>query len=456
MNFFGYYRRSSSFRLLTFVAILTSLLLNACGSASTPVQNTTTPTIPSPPSATARLIALKPSLTPRPTRTLKPSLTVEPSSTAIPDARTITEIQPDFTTDTPEAPNGNEIVDGEPTFTPGIDGEPVDIAEPTDEIVGSDTRTPTPLSTAPGLRRDKPSPYGQEASVPNWTVQVLEMKRGSDARTVLEEANSTTLTPPSNFEYLLLKLKVKCNYADKDQHSISASDFKVTGDRLIAYNPQDVTVPDPALDNVLQVGEETQGWAAFVVGKNEHNLILAVDEIANDSPDRIRYIAIEGGASISMPDNLADIQATDIGTMPSQPAPRSVKVITNEWEVSILDVIKGKTALDMVMANAYNLPPDNGMTYIVVKVYVRYRGTVDRPVGIDNYYFTTTDSSGILYDFTTVFSPAPAIDAALFPGADYSGYVVVQSSVSSRNLTLVFQAVDDVTGESLRYISLDY
>jgi hypothetical protein len=282
------------------------------------------------------------------------------------------------------------------------------------------------------------------------------MKRGSDARTALEEANTTTLTPPSNFEYLLVKIKVKCNYTDKDQHSISASDFKLTGDRLIAYNPMDVTVPDPALDNVLQAGEEAQGWASFLVGKNEHNLILAVDEIANDSPDRIRYIALESGASISMPANLANIQATDVGTMQSQPAPRSVMVVTDEWEVSVLDVIKGKSAIDMVMANAYNLPPDDGMTYIVVKVYVRYRGTVDRPVGVDNYYFTATDNSGTLYDFTTVFSPAPAMDVTLFPGADYAGYVVVQSSVSSSNVTLVFQAVDDTTGESLRYISLDY
>ena len=445
-----------SFRLLTLVAILASLLLNACGSASTPVQNTTTPSIPPPPSATARLVPLKPSLTPRPTRTVKASLTVEPSSTAIPPTRAVTEIQPVFTSNTPTVPNGNGVADGEPTINPGADGEPVDTTEPTDEIVGSDTRTPTPLPTALGLKRDKPFPYGQVASVPNWTVQIVDMKRGSDARTALEQANSATLTPPSNFEYLLVKIKVKCNYTDKDQHSISASDFKVTGDRLVAYNPMDVTVPEPALDNVLQAGEETQGWAAYVVGKNEHDLILAVDEIANDSPDRIRYIAIEGGASISIPDNLADIQATDVGTLSSQPAPRSVKVITNEWEVSILDVIKGKNALDMVMTNAYNLPPDNGMTYIVVKVYVRYRGTVDRPVGIDNYYFTTTDSSGTLYDFTTVFSPAPALDIGLFPGADYAGYVVVQSSVNSSNLTLVFQAIDDTTGESLRYISLDY
>jgi hypothetical protein len=333
---------------------------------------------------------------------------------------------------------------------------PVDTTQPTDEFVGGDTLTPTPLPAAPGLTRAKPFPAGEPAAVPNWTVQVVGMKRGADAKTALEDANSTTLTPPSNFEYLLVKIKVKCNYTDKDQHSIGASDFKLTGDRLIAYTPMDLTVPDPALDNVLQAGEEAQGWASFVVGKNEHDLILAVDEIANDSPDRIRYIALDSGASISMPTNLADIQATNVGTSPSSPAPGNVTVITNDWEVSVRDVIKGKSAMDMVKANAFNLPPDDGMTYIVVKVYVRYRGTVDRPVGVDNYYFTTTDSSGTLYDFTTVFSPAPAMDVTLFPGADYLGYVVVQSSVSSTNLTLVFQAVDDTTGESLRYISLDY
>ena len=445
-----------SFRLLTIAAVLSSLLFSACAS-NTPVQvqDTTTPTLFPQPTNTARLIGLKPSLTPRPTRTLKPSLTIEPTGTITATNPAVALIEPSLTPDTGNA-NGDATDDGEPTLTPDVNGEPADTAEPTDEVVSGDTSTPSPLPAKPGFMRNNPFPAGQAASVPNWTVQVVGMERGSAARTTLEDANSTTMAPPANFEYLLVKIKVKCDYADKDQHSISASDFKLTGDRLIAYNPMDVTMPDPGLDNVLQTGEEAEGWAAFIVGKNEHNMILAVDEIANDSPERIRYIALDNGASIDMPTNLADIQATDAGTNPSQPAPGGVTVITNDWEVSILEVITGKQAIDMVMANPYNLPPDNGMTYIVVKVYVRYRGTVDMPVGIDNYYFTTTDSSGTLYDFTTVFSPTPALDVSLFPGADYAGYVVVQAPVNSTGQALVFQAVDDTSGESLRYISLNY
>jgi len=38
-----------------------------------------------------------------------------------------------------------------------------------------------------------------------------------------------------------------------------------------------------------------------------------------------------------------------------------------------------------------------------------------------------------------------------FPGADYVGYVVVQAALNSTP-HLVFQAVDDTSGESLRYI----
>ena len=440
------------FRLLALAAVLSSLLLNACASSTSVAQiatptNPPAPTIPAAPTSTAPwLVALKPSLTPRPTRTLKPTFTVEPSNTFTSTPPAVAVVEPSFT---PEAGSA----DGEPSATPDINSQPADTS--TSEAVAGDTATPTAIPSKPGLRRDNPFPVGQSATVPNWTVQVVGMQRGGDATTALEDANSTTMTPPANFEYLLLKIKVKCNYTDKDQHSISASDFKVTGDRLIAYSPLDVTVPDPPLDNVLQAGEETQGWAAFTVGKNEHDLILAVDEIANDSPDRLRYIALEGGASISIPTTLDSIQATDLGTSPSQPAPRSVKVITNEWEVSVLDVITGKTALDMILANPYNLPPDSGMQYILVKVYVRYRSTVDLPVGIDNYYFTATDSTGTLYDFTSLFSPDPALDMALFPGADYVGYVVVQAALNSTNPTLVFQAVDDTSGESLRYISLN-
>jgi len=430
-----------SFKLLNLAAVLFSLLFDACAS-STPVTETTTPTSFPTATAIASSIYHKPSLTPRLTRTLRPSPTARPTDT--PTVPAVGVVGPSLT---PQA--GSEA-----SLTPEINNEPVNTFSATAGVVGEDTNTPTPIPAKPGMGRDNPYPVGQSILAPNWNVQVVGMQRGQDAQDSLEQANSTTMTPPTNFEYLLVKIKVRCTYADKEQHSISASDFKVTGDRLIAYSPLDVTVPDPPLDNVLQAGEEAQGWAAFMVGRNEHDLILAVDEIANDSPDRLRYIALEDGASISIPPNLSATQATDVGTAPSQPAPLNAKVVTNEWEVSVLDVIKGKTAIDMVMANSYNLPPDDGMQYIVVKVYVRYRSTVDRPIGVDNYYFTDTDSTGTTYDFTSVISPSPALDVSLFPGGEYAGYVVVQSSLNSSNLTLVFQSVDDTTGESLRYISL--
>ncbi len=443
--------KKRSFRLLTQAAMLIPLLLNACASG-TPLpspSDTAAPTASLPQDTiTPSLIARKPSLTPRPTRTLKASPTIEPTKSPPPTLRA-TVASGSSDTITPEANGG-------PSFTPEANFELTDTPEPDSGPVDTNTRTPTHVPAEVGMRRANPFPVGQAASVPNWIVQVVSVKRGSEARTALEEANSTSMTPPVNFEYLLVQIKVKCAYADKEQHSISASDFKVTGDRLIGYKPLDVTFPDPPLDYVLQAGETQQGWAGFLVGKYEHNLILAVDEISNDSPDRLRYIALDSGASVSIPDSLAAIQATDNGTTPSQPASRNVKVITNEWEVSVMDVIKGKTASDMVLASPYNLPPDSGMQYIVVKVYVRYRNTEDRPVGIDNYYFTATDSSGTVYDFTSLIDPAPALEATLFPGADYSGYIVVQAEVNASNLALVFQSLDDASGESLRYISLDY
>ncbi len=435
-----------SFRLLTLAAVLSSLLFNACAS-STPVPTTTTPTSLPAASATATSIYHKPSLTPRPTRTLRPSPTLFSTGAPTPTVPAVAVVEPSFTPQT-----GRQA-----SLTPQINTEPVSTSSATPAAFGAETNTtmpPTSIQSKPGLGRDNPYPVGQAIAAPNWNVQVVDMQLGQDAQAALEQANTTTMTPPANFEYLLVKIKVKCTYADKEQHSISASDFKVTGDRLIGYAPLDVTTPDPPLDNVLQAGDQAQGWAAFLVGKNERDLILAVDEIANDSPDRLRYIALENGASVSIPANLAAIQATDAGKNPSQPAPLNAKVVTNNWEVSILDVIQGKTANDMVMASPYNLPPDNGMQFIVVKVYVRYRSTLNQPIGIDNYYFTDTDSTGTTYDFTSLIGPSPALDVILFPGGEFSGYVVVQAPVNSSSLTLVFQAVDDTTGESLRYISL--
>jgi hypothetical protein len=307
------------------------------------------------------------------------------------------------------------------------------------------------------MGRSNPYPPTETVSASNWVVQVIEFQRGNEAWNTLQTAESTNPAPPQGKEYVLVKIKAKCSYTDQDKHPISANDFKVTGDQLIAYEAADVVVvPAPALDADLAAEEEAEGWAAYLVNKDEGNLILFLDEMANNNDDRLRFIALEAGASVNISPDQVSIQPTDLGKTPDKPAPRAAKINTQNWEVTVKEIVRGDQAWNMIkQADEATDPPPEGMEYTAVKVHVRFLDKPDQAMRIDNFYFTSSDSSGVLYDFTSVTLPPPALEVLLFPGGEYEGWVVVQSNKDAKGLVLVFESLLDTTSESRRYISLE-
>jgi hypothetical protein len=256
-------------------------------------------------------------------------------------------------------------------------------------------------------------------------------------------------------EYLLVKLYVKSTYADSDEHSISGSDFKVTGDRLIEYFNASVVEPEPVLDVQLFAGGETEGWSAYPIGQGEGNLILIVDELLSFE-NRLRFIALDDGASISIAPELGDIKPTDLGKDRDSPAPYGEKVITEDWEVAILEVVRGDDAWKLVQeANQFNEPPTEGMEYIVVKVQMRYISTVDGSVNIDGSYFKALGSANVLYDWPSVVDPDPALDVTLYPGGRYEGWTVAQVAKGEAGLVLQFEPLLDFSGKNKRFLALE-
>ena len=311
---------------------------------------------------------------------------------------------------------------------------------------------PTPLPF--GQSREKPYPRDKVVSVPNWKIQVVEVKRGEEAWKDLQAANSRNETPPEGMEYLLVKIHAKSTYNDRDAHDISRCDFSITGDKLIKYpcSMSSVVAPEPQLDANLFNGEETEGWAGYLVAQDEGNLILVVNESMNFNAYANRYIALDEGASISTPTDLASIGSNATGIDNNAPAPRTEKVITHDWEFSIVDAIRGEEAWIMVQeANPFTEPPIECYEYIVVKVHVRYLGKEEKAVNINEKYFRY----GLIPRAPNVVSPSPRLDAWLFPGGEVEGWVVIEVSKGKNNITLIFNPELDGSMYNDRYISLE-
>ncbi len=313
------------------------------------------------------------------------------------------------------------------------------------EIPPTPTETqipPTPTLAPVGISRSNPFPSMEVATTPNWEIQVLEIKRGDDAWLDIQAANSYNDPAPDGMEYILIKIHVKCLYEDSEEHSISSYDFDVTGDKDILYTAgmASVVEPEPDLDATLFSGGETEGWTSFVVTQGEGNLILVVDESWDFEEGNERYIALDAGASISVAPELLAITPSKDGESRKSPIPYGEMLVTDNWETSIIEVVRGEAAWSMVqVANQFNEPPSEGYEYIAVKFFVRNIGTDDKPQNINSYFYNITGSANILHELPTVVDPEPGLDISLFPGGEYVGWVVFESIIGETDLMVAFE-----------------
>jgi hypothetical protein len=133
-------------------------------------------------------------------------------------------------------------------------------------------------------------------------------------------------------------------------------------------------------------------------------------------------------------------ERTLLGTDRAAPAPLRETVTTEDWEITVLEVVRGEDAWVMVQeANQFNEPAAEGMEYVAVKVYARYISVVDKMVSINGSYFRTTGGAGVLHELPSVVESDPVLDARLSPGGKIEGWVVVQAEQGEVGLMAVFE-----------------
>lgn len=293
--------------------------------------------------------------------------------------------------------------------------------------------------------------------MPNWDFQVLDVVRGEQAWQMLAEANQISGPVPEGMEYLLVKIHVKSTCQDTEKHYITSGDFKLTGDRLVLYNEEFFINPEDELFDELASGEETEGWAPFLVGQGEGNLLLTLAELAADLDyDNFRFIALQEGASVQTPPDLASIEPTHPELNRSAPVPLGETVATGNWVVTVLEVVKGDDAWALVKtADESNNPPVEGMQYVAIRVRVRNIDTEEPLRRIANHFFKVTGDANVVYPIPSVVAPSPVLYARLYPGAEYEGWVVEQAAEGETNLMAVFQKAWHVSPEFKRYLALE-
>jgi len=169
--------------------------------------------------------------------------------------------------------------------------------EVTTEAPTSKPPTPVPSSTPePEFgERLNPVPLGTEIELVwddqiDFTIQFVEVVRGSEAWSIVEQANMFNEPAPDGYEFILIKAKVVYTGADAGILALDDSDWHfITKGQLLnrsdlySLSGDWVSGLHPAFDFKLFSGGEAEGWMDWLVAIDDANplLVMGMDTYDN-------------------------------------------------------------------------------------------------------------------------------------------------------------------------------
>lgn len=362
----------------------------------------------------------------------------------------------------PATPSGSSAV---PTAVSAIisDATSAPAAEaPTTAPAPTDAPAPTEAPTAapaaePGLSRTAPLPIGTEVRGTGWSITVTGVKRGKEATDLIKAANQFNDPPVEGMEYLVADLKV-ANIGAKPEAQMPdlGVDIRVTGDRNVLYSRTPAVAPKPFKDKLLPKGE-SEGQIVFTVPSDEKNLMFRVGELLSFDDATQRYIAIDEGAKLAPPADLASVAMSEAGKTKEAPAKVGDVVTTGAYEVKVLEFVRGEEAAAKIKeANEFNQPAPAGMEFVAIKVHVRALSTEkpDATTNVDSSLFKISGEKNVEYDHPPTVAPEPRLDANLYPGGEAEGWVVLAAATGEKGLVVKMAPLLSFSGDDARYIAL--
>lgn len=325
------------------------------------------------------------------------------------------------------------------------------------------TATPLPSSTPsepaptatpgePGSSRSDPLPPGTELRFEHWAVVVTDVLYGADAVRLIDETNPLNALPQIEHTYLIATVQLTNISAGPEARStLTAIDLRATGDQHRLYRQAPVVPPHPPGSEVLP-GEQARVQFVFEIGLGEENLLLRVQE----GPLPPRFVAVAAGTALTPAPDL-DNTPNEAGRQRAAPALPGETVITDEWEVTLVEVVRGADAADLIRAvNALNPEAPTGMEYVALKLRARLidQQEPDLIRHIDGTFLEIIDAQNVTYGRPLVVPPAPIFAADLFPGGTVEGWVVLSVPTDANQATLIFRALESSSADTMRFLAM--
>jgi hypothetical protein len=300
--------------------------------------------------------------------------------------------------------------------------------------------TPTAAS-AVGLSRANPTPLGKTVQAGPLVLRVEEVLTGQDAVAAILAASPHNAEPRDGATYVAVNLSAR-NTGDQPLW-LDNDDFAVTGASGLIHRFLGVQPPEPALDVTLAPGDAAAGWLAFGVPVDESSLLLLFDspELGGTWADRL--LALQDGARIpDLPQRAATVNTA--GADPTTPLAINETAVTDQWSVTLLEVVSGAPAFDLVDYRSGALGPgdaagEDGSIWVALHFQIQNAQSGGTEAYFPANAFTLADDAGNpVLDIATLTPPWPDATGGYYPGASRDGWVMFDVPLDYTTSTVRF------------------
>jgi hypothetical protein len=106
-------------------------------------------------------------------------------------------------------------------------------------------------------------------------VSLLQVRRAVDAWDLISKASAENKPPKAGFEYVLALIKFEYSAREGTPrgkaYELSADEFTAASPEGNWYDTPSIVLPRPILKTKLISGESSEGWAAFLVPREDKN-----------------------------------------------------------------------------------------------------------------------------------------------------------------------------------------
>ncbi len=297
-----------------------------------------------------------------------------------------------------------------------------------------------------GMTLADPVPYGDEVDTGSVSLRVLDVVVGEEAATMVADADYTNSPARDGTTYVLVELAIR-NTGD-DPLPISSNDFGLTGSsgqvrRFIGAQP-----PEPAISGVVEPGESREGWIVLAAAVDEGGLLLLFDSLALAGNWADRVLGLEPGAAVSLPRPRGEANTAGLGS--DAPAGLNEPIVTDDWEIELLDVVTGEAVFNLVDYRTGALGVEDAVDdqpWLALRLRITNRQAGGTPAYLPSTAFVLVDEEGDpIPDVPTLTSPYPDASGAYDPGASREGWVAFELPLEYATATvrfLPYRADDD-------------